>query len=247
MPRYVAYDKNDAHTYALGVFPSMELLDAHPEAVRCLLVSPAGYKNAGVTKLIERCRALGVRVEEAPRTVERLSGKENAWAVTVLSKDESPLNPAANHVVLHNPSDVGNVGTILCSALGFGYENVAIIRPGVDPFDPRVLRASMGAAFHLNIVRYDTFDDYLSAAGEREYYLFRLRNAQPLTDQGLRTRAPFSLVFGNEASGLPPELESFGNGVIIAHNHRIDSLNLAVAAGIGLHAFSHADSKKEGK
>ena len=91
-------------------------------------------------------------------------------------------------------------------------------------------------------MRYDTFDDYLAAAGEREFYLFRLRNAQPLTDQGLRARAPFSLVFGNEASGLPSELEDFGNGVIIAHNHKIDSLNLAVAAGIGLHAFSKANS-----
>ena len=75
MPRYAAYDKNDDHTYALGVFPSMELLAARPEAVRCLLVSPAGYKNAGVTKLIERCRELGVPVEEAPRAVERISGK----------------------------------------------------------------------------------------------------------------------------------------------------------------------------
>ena len=242
MPRYAAYDKNDDHTYALGVFPSMELLAAHPESVRCLLVSPAGFKNAGVLKLIDRCRELGVPVEEAPRAVERISGKENTWAATVLGKYESALDPAANHVVLHNPSDVGNVGTILRSALGFGFGNVAIIRPGVDPFDPRVLRASMGAAFHLNIVRYDTFDDYLAAAGEREFYLFRLRNALPLTDQGSRARAPFSLVFGNEASGLPPELEDFGNGVIIAHNHKIDSLNLAVAAGIGLHAFSKANS-----
>lgn len=238
MPKYGAYDKNDAHTYALGVFPSMELLAARPESVRCLLVSPAGYQNTGVLKLMEACRALRVPVEEAPRAVERISGKENTWAVTVLQKYESRLDPAANHVVLHNPSDVGNVGTILRSALGFGFLNVAIIRPGVDPFDPRVLRASMGAAFHLNIVRYDSFDHYLSACGERQFYLFRLRNAQPLTDQGQRACTPFSLVFGNEASGLPKELEDFGNGVIIAHSNRIDSLNLAVAAGIGLHAFS---------
>lgn len=238
MPKYGAYDKNDAHTYALGVFPSMELLSARPEAVRCLLVSPAGYKNAGVIKLVEQCKAMGVPVEEAPRAVERISGKENTWAVTVLSKYASILDPKANHVVLHNPSDVGNAGTILRAALGFGFTDVAIIRPGVDPFDPRVIRASMGAAFHLNIVRYDSFDDYLAAAGEREFYLFRLRNAEPLVDQGRLAHAPFSLVFGNEASGLPKELEDFGNGVIIAHNNKIDSLNLAVAAGIGLHAFS---------
>ena len=206
--------------------------------MRCLLVSPAGYQNAGVNKLIEACRSMNVPVEEAPRAVERISGKENSWVVTVLNKYACSLDPAANHVVMHNPSDVGNVGTILRSALGFGFKNVAIIRPGVDPFDPRVIRASMGAAFHLNIVRYNTFDDYLAAAGAREFYLFRLRNAEKLTDQGQKAQTPFSLVFGNEASGLPKELEDFGSGVIIAHSHEIDSLNLAVAAGIGLHAFS---------
>ena len=59
MPRYGAYDKNDNHTYAIGVFPSMELLAARPESVRCLLVSPAGYQNAGVNKLIVHERAGG--------------------------------------------------------------------------------------------------------------------------------------------------------------------------------------------
>lgn len=107
MPRYGAYDKNDNHTYAIGVFPSMELLAARPESVRCLLVSPAGYQNAGVNKLIEACRGMNVPVEEAPRAVERISGKENSWVVTVLNKYACSLDPAANHVVLHNPSDVG--------------------------------------------------------------------------------------------------------------------------------------------
>ena len=44
--------------------------------------------------------------------------------------------------------------------LGFNYYNLAIIRPGVDVFDPRVLRASMGAMFHLNIEYFDSFEDY---------------------------------------------------------------------------------------
>ena len=108
MPRYGAYDKNDNHTYAIGVFPSMELLAARPESVRCLLVSPAGYQNAGVNKLIEACRGMNVPVEEAPRAVERISGKENSWVVTVLNKYVCALDPAANHVVLHTRSAVGN-------------------------------------------------------------------------------------------------------------------------------------------
>ena len=65
-----------------------------------------------------------------------------------------------NHVVLVNPGDMGNMGTIMRTMLGFNYYNLAIIRPGVDVFDPRVLRASMGAMFHLNIEYFDSFEDY---------------------------------------------------------------------------------------
>ena len=44
--------------------------------------------------------------------------------------------------------------------LGFNYKNLIIVRPAVDVFDPKVIRASMGAIFHLNIQYYDTFNDY---------------------------------------------------------------------------------------
>ena len=54
----------------------------------------------------------------------------------------------ANHVVLVNPGDMGNMGTIIRTMLGFNYSNLAIIKPGVDVFDPRVIRASMGALFN---------------------------------------------------------------------------------------------------
>ena len=136
------YDRTTTTPTPWGSFPPWSCSSPRPESVRCLLVDPAGYRNAGVAKLIEACRARRIPVEEAPRAVERISGKENAWCVTVLGKYACRLDPLRSHVVLHNPSDVGNVGTILRSALGFGFRDVAIIRPGVDPFDPRVLRAS---------------------------------------------------------------------------------------------------------
>lgn len=62
--------------------------------------------------------------------------------------------------MLHHPSDSGNLGTILRTALGFGLKNIAIIRPAVDSDDPRVVRASMGAAFSLNIRHFDSFEQY---------------------------------------------------------------------------------------
>ena len=44
---------------------------------------------------------------------------------------------------------MGNLGTIMRTMVGFGMEDLAIIRPGVDAYDPKVIRASMGSIFHL--------------------------------------------------------------------------------------------------
>ena len=245
MPKYGPYDKNDDHTYALGVFPSMELLKSRPESVRCLLVNPAGYRNAGVAKLIEACRARRIPVEEAPRAVERISGKENAWCVTVLGKYACRLDPLRSHVVLHNPSDCGNVGTILRTALGFGVEDVALIRPCVGLFDPRVVRASMGSMFSLRLRVYDDFARYRADYPAHALYPFMLDGSCSLPE-ALAEPVPerYALVFGNEGSGLPGEFAGMGQPVRIPSNNRIDSLNLAVAAAIGIYGFTQRHGKE---
>jgi TrmH family RNA methyltransferase len=50
--------------------------------------------------------------------------------------------------------------------------------------------------------------------------------------------SPYTLIFGNEGSGLPPEFASFGQPVRIESNDKVDSLNLAIAAGIAIYKFS---------
>ncbi len=75
----------------------------------------------------------------------RVSGKENCFAAAVVTKEgDAPRANAPRHLVLHQPSDAGNAGTILRTALGFGFQDIAIIPPAVDIYDPRVIRASMG-------------------------------------------------------------------------------------------------------
>lgn len=49
---------------------------------------------------------------------------------------------------------------------------------------------------------------------------------------------PYALVFGNEASGLPPELAERGTPVVIRHSRDIDSLNLPQAVAIGLYEMT---------
>lgn len=112
------------------------------------------------------------------------------------TKYEGQLEKTASHIVLVNPSNAGNMGTIMRSALGFGLNQMAIIRPAVDAFDPKVVRASMGAIFSTNFVYFEDFDEYQAQFGERELYPFMLDAKKSLHE--IRPQGTFSLLFGNE-------------------------------------------------
>jgi len=236
MPALSAYRPELDYSYAPGIFPSMECLQARPRLVRRLLIHSGSEGREGLARLIRLCGDLGVRVEEADRALARVSGKENCYAAAVFSKFEDTLRPDRPHVVLHEPGDAGNIGTILRTTLGFGVEDVALIRPCADLFDPHTVRASMGAMFRLRVRVFDRFEDYLEAYGGRALYPFMLDASLP-PDQAFRQKVdPAStLIFGNEGRGLPASFARMGQPVRIPTNDRIDSLNLAIAAGIGIY------------
>ena len=182
-----------------------------------------------------------MRTEIADRALERISKKENCFAAMVYRKAEGVFDADSPHIVLHHPSDSGNMGTILRTALGFGLRNVAVIRPAVDSDDPRVTRASMGAAFSLGVRHFDSFEAYREEFPDRQFFPFMLTGAVPLQEAVARVAGPFSLIFGNEASGLPDAFAEMGVSTLIPHSGKIDSLNLAIAAGIGMYAFTQKD------
>ena len=97
----------------------------------------------------------------------------------------------------------------------------------------------MGSMFGIRLHVYDSFEDYRADFPERMLYPFMLDASVPLKDV-LRKPVPpaYSLIFGNEGSGLPAAFSALGQAVRIESNDRIDSLNLAVAAGIAIYTFA---------
>ncbi len=237
MPKLESYNRKLSYSYALGVFPALMLLESRPECVTRLLLHPAGLGNDGVEKLRARCAELGIREELAERVLRRESKKDNCFAALVFEKYACDLDPNENHAVLCQISDSGNVGTAIRSLIGFGIHDVAVIKPCVDVFDPHVLRASMGAFYKMRVHVYDTFEDYRAQHPERALYPFMLDGAKTLTEVAPTARPPFSLVFGNEQTGLPPPFATLGQSVFIPQSREIDSLNLAVAVSVGTFVF----------
>lgn len=236
MPSLESYTRNLPYSYALGLFPASELMRKRPELAKRLLVSSKAENSEGLQALRELCQKHHVREENADRVLSRISGKDNCFAAVVFDKFQGELTNG-NHLVLHHPSDKGNLGTMLRTALGFGYTDIAIIRPAADAFDPHVVRASMGAIFGLNVRYYDDFADYRREFPEHALYPFMLDASVPLSEGVRQKKEPFALIMGNEGSGLPAEFAQMGQAVRIPHSGEIDSLNLSIAAAIGMYIF----------
>jgi TrmH family RNA methyltransferase len=237
MPSLSGYKNDLDYSYAPGIFPSMECLTCRPKDVRRLLVHSSAAGREGVDKLCALAEKHHIRIEEADRALARISGKENCYAAAVFSKFEDDLLADRPHVVLHNPGDSGNIGTILRTALGLGIEDVALVRPCADLFDPKTVRASMGAVFRLRVKVYDRFEEYRAAYPDRALYPFMLDASVPLREAVKNKPDTWTLVFGNEGRGLPKEFAAYGQAVRIESNDKVDSLNLGIAAGIGMYQF----------
>ena len=95
MAKLEAYERSLPYSYALGAFPSLQLIAARPEAVRRLLVHPDALESEGVRLLREKCAALGVREEQAERVLRRESKKGNCFAALVFDKYEAALDAQA--------------------------------------------------------------------------------------------------------------------------------------------------------
>ena len=230
------YKKDDAVTYALGATVVMEFLNFAPEVLTGVIMHPAFRSEDTIAKIkeITANNRIPLSTEEKPFNI--LSQKENCFVIGVINKNASVLKTNLNegsHVVLVNPSNAGNLGTIIRSCAGFGVKDIAIVTPAVDHFDPKTIRASMGALAKVNIETFSSFEDYKERFPDNNYYPFMLDGSTLLQETNINE--PFSLIMGNEATGLPSEFQKVGQPVRIEHTSNIDSLNLTIATSIALY------------
>jgi TrmH family RNA methyltransferase len=167
--------------------------------------------------------------EFAVGVLERVASTERPqpnMAVVAVPTEHAVLSAAEFVLVADALADPGNLGTILRSGEAAGVDAVVLTPGSVDPFNPKVVRASAGAIFHLPVIT-ATFAD-VRAAG------FRLiGTSSHLGEQHTQAdwRGRVALVMGNEAHGLPDDAP-VDEWVRIDHRGRSESLNVAMAATV---------------
>lgn len=152
-------------------------------------------------------------------------------------------------VVLADVADPGNAGTVIRTADAAGADAVVIAGHGVDPLNPKCVRASAGSLFHLPVVEHP---DTAAALGTLRTVGLRTMATVLDADQDLYAAAdagaldsPTAWLFGNEAHGVPPELAAGADlTVSIPIYGRAESLNLATAVALCLYASAQAQRRE---
>lgn len=229
------YNKENFYSFSFGAFPTFELIKNKPEKAICLLMHSKLKITEDIEKLIALCKEKNIEIRNDDKTISRIADKENCFVVGVFKKFKG-LYSNDKHIVLVNPSDAGNMGTIMRTMLGFDMKNLIIIKPCVDVFNPKVVRASMGAIFSLNIVEFNSVEEYLHASKNKKYFF--MLNGKKELGHFKNTHDKFDLVFGNEASGLPSHLVDVDESVVIRHSENIDSLNLPISVAMAIYEFN---------
>lgn len=234
--QYKTYKKEDPYSYALGAFPAMEVLKQKPELIQEMILSE---RFTDLENLEASLASKGINYIVSDKQLARIANKGNIYMAAVFQK-RLPLARDNNHIVLVNPGDMGNMGTIMRTMAAFSYRDLILIGGGCDPYHPKTVRSSMGALFYLHMSSFPTIQDYLNAFPQRDLYPFMLsETATSLME--LHPEGVHSLIFGNEGSGLPAEFAEIGKAVMIPQSHAVDSLNLTIAAGIAMYYFTEGE------
>jgi RNA methyltransferase, TrmH family len=206
------------------------------------VVAPELLTSPFANELLQRERTAGAPVVEVSREVfASLSQKDGPQGLAAVvrqrwaSLEEVRLGAPPGWVALVEPADPGNLGTILRTADAVGAAGLMLIGPSADPYDPAALRASMGAAFRVPLLRcsWEEFAAWKRAAGA---FLLGAADSAPAHFQAAAYPQPLVLLMGSERHGLSPEQQALCDQLVsIPMRGRADSLNLAVATGVMLY------------
>ena len=138
-------------------------------------------------------------------------------------------------VIVDRIQDPGNLGALLRSAAAAGIAQCWCITGTVDPWSPKVLRAAMGAHFQMTIRQGVDARQVIDACRLQGFHLLSTANqpdAVSLYSAELQLNQPIAWVFGQEGDGVAQEFLSKAQVVVIPQTAAVESLNVAVAAGI---------------
>lgn len=236
-----------------GIHAVSEALQRLPQASAGTLWLSASRRERSVQALLERAKALELRVREvrrekldqlAPGAVHQgvvLEAEAFCYSELDTVLERAKGRNASIIMILDGIQDPQNLGALLRTASAFGLLGVIIPKDRAASVNATAIKASAGAALHLPVVRVPNLARAIEQVQEAGYWVYGATGDAKLRAEDCDWNGHIALVMGAEGQGLRRlTRERCDHLLRLDHEKRMESLNVSVAAGILLYLVSRA-------
>ncbi len=176
--------------------------------------------------------------------IKKITTLETPANILAVCHKKEVLSEYGNRLLLLDKiQDPGNLGTIIRSAKAFNIDTIILGDETVDIYNPKVVRATQGTMFHLNIVSRN-LKELLPELKNQEIPIYgtRVEFGDDISCLKNKDKNKYALIMGNEGNGVSKDiLELCDKYIYIDMNHTVESLNVAIATSILLYELNRRD------
>lgn len=153
----------------------------------------------------------------------------------ICSKTQNDTIKGNRLLILDDIQDPGNLGTIIRSAVAFNVDTIILSSNTVDLYNSKVIRASQGLIFHINIIVMDLTTTIPKLKNEG-YQIIGTKVTNGKSLKSIEKKKKFAIIMGNEGNGVREDILSLCDEYLyIDMNKNCESLNVGVATSIILY------------
>lgn len=169
--------------------------------------------------------------------LKKISSQVSGTNVLAVCEKLKEKEYKGNICILDCIQDPGNLGTIIRSCVAFAIDTLVVSFDTVDIYNEKVIRASEGQIFHLNIIKRD-LPLFLKEIKKKDYLLLGTNVKNGKSIETIEINKKYAILMGNEGKGVKENLMNECDEIItIPINNTCESLNVAVATSIILYAL----------
>lgn len=176
----------------------------------------------------------GLISNQTLKSISLLKNSDGTIAIFEKKTNKIQIKTNGKYLVLNKIQNPGNLGTIIRTACAFDIDGIYITNDSVDLYHPETIRNTMGYIGITPIATYYNYFDVISLLQKNYIKVYATALSQKSTDVNkVKLTKGIAIVFGNEGNGLNhKEIRVCDQSIYINTNPKVESLNVAIAAGI---------------
>ena len=169
--------------------------------------------------------------------MKKISDMESVSGYFGVCSKKKDMNIGDRIIILDDIQDPGNLGTIIRSAVAFGFDTVVLSHGCVDLYNPKVVRSTKGMLFNINIITRELVS-FISSLDDYTIYGTDVIDGVNIRNEEISKK--LAVVIGNEGRGMSDKVRNLCNKFIyIGMDSKCESLNAGVSASIVMYEINN--------